>query len=314
MSSITHYLVPYTPYGSYIMKKQSALEKPSVMNAGCGSRMVLDRIADKWTALIIHVLSSGTKRHNELRRQITGVSQKMLTQTLRSLENDGLVERKVYPVVPPKVEYRLTPARQDAHRAAGSHLQMGGKAPVRTGSRAQPRVQSFALMSSLNPTSAPASNSLPSGASKRLLPWLVAVAFFMESLDTTILNTAVPAIAQALEGGAAEHEVGAGQLHVEPGGIHPDQRLDGGPLRHAPRVCVGHRPVHAGVVALRNFEQHPSAGGVPHSARLRRSHDGAGGPADAGADLRQIRTDPRHELRRHSRRWSVPCWGRSRAA
>jgi len=91
------------------MKKQSGLEKPSVMNAGCLSRLVLDRIADKWTALIIHMLSSGTKRHNELRRQITGVSQKMLTQTLRSLENDGLVERKVYPVVPPKVEYRLTP-------------------------------------------------------------------------------------------------------------------------------------------------------------------------------------------------------------
>jgi DNA-binding HxlR family transcriptional regulator len=78
------------------------------MNDQCGSRLVLDRIADKWTALIIHVLSGGTKRHSELRRQITGVSQKMLTQTLRSLEDDGLVERKVYPVVPPKVEYRLT--------------------------------------------------------------------------------------------------------------------------------------------------------------------------------------------------------------
>ena len=90
------------------MKKHSGLEKPCVMNPGCGSRLVLDRIADKWTALIIHVLSSGVKRHNELRRQISGVSQKMLTQTLRSLENDGLVERKVYPVVPPKVEYRLT--------------------------------------------------------------------------------------------------------------------------------------------------------------------------------------------------------------
>jgi len=79
------------------------------MNDKCGSRKALDRIADKWTALIIHVLSDGTKRNNELRRQITGVSQKMLTQTLRSLEDDGLVERKIYPVVPPKVEYRLTP-------------------------------------------------------------------------------------------------------------------------------------------------------------------------------------------------------------
>jgi DNA-binding HxlR family transcriptional regulator len=82
---------------------------PSVMNPECDSRKVLERIADKWTALIIHVLSSGTKRHNELRRQISGISQKMLTQTLRSLENDGIVNRKIYPVVPPMVEYSLTP-------------------------------------------------------------------------------------------------------------------------------------------------------------------------------------------------------------
>jgi DNA-binding HxlR family transcriptional regulator len=97
------------PIPDKTVKKQCSIGRPSVMNAACLSRLVLDRIADKWTALIIHVLSSGTKRHNELRRQITGVSQKMLTQTLRSLENDGLVERKVYPVVPPKVEYSLTP-------------------------------------------------------------------------------------------------------------------------------------------------------------------------------------------------------------
>ncbi len=79
------------------------------MDPECDSRKVLERIADKWTALIIHVLSGGTKRHNELRREISGVSQKMLTQTLRSLENDGLVNRKIYPVVPPRVEYSLTP-------------------------------------------------------------------------------------------------------------------------------------------------------------------------------------------------------------
>ena len=82
---------------------------PSVLDPECDSRKVLDRIADKWTALIIHVLSTGTKRHGELRRQISEVSQKMLTQTLRSLEDDGLVNRKVYPVVPPMVEYSLTP-------------------------------------------------------------------------------------------------------------------------------------------------------------------------------------------------------------
>jgi DNA-binding HxlR family transcriptional regulator len=92
------------------MRSERPIASPaSVMNPECASRKVLERIADKWTALIIHVLSDGTKRHSELRRQISGVSQKMLTQTLRSLENDGLVERKVYPVVPPKVEYSLTP-------------------------------------------------------------------------------------------------------------------------------------------------------------------------------------------------------------
>jgi DNA-binding HxlR family transcriptional regulator len=79
------------------------------MDARCGSRMVLARIADKWTALVIHTLSDGTKRTCELRRAITGISQKMLTQTLRDLEDDGLVARKVHPVVPPMVEYSLTP-------------------------------------------------------------------------------------------------------------------------------------------------------------------------------------------------------------
>lgn len=89
--------------------KRKAGSNPCVMNPECDSREVLDRIADKWTALIIRVLSAGTKRHNELQREISGVSQKMLTQTLRSLERDGLVTRKVYPVVPPRVEYSLTP-------------------------------------------------------------------------------------------------------------------------------------------------------------------------------------------------------------
>lgn len=92
-----------------MIRKKTAAKIACVMNAQCGSRQALNRIADKWTALIIHVLATGTKRHGELRRAITGVSQKMLTQTLRSLEEDGLVERKVYPVVPPMVEYSLTP-------------------------------------------------------------------------------------------------------------------------------------------------------------------------------------------------------------
>jgi DNA-binding HxlR family transcriptional regulator len=70
--------------------------------------LVLDRIADKWTALVIQILAGGTMRYAALQREIGGISQKMLTQTLRSLERDGLVQRTVHPVVPPKVEYSLT--------------------------------------------------------------------------------------------------------------------------------------------------------------------------------------------------------------
>lgn len=79
-----------------------------VFRSACPSRQVLDRIADKWTALVIYALADGKLRHSELHRRIDGISQKMLTQTLRSLEADGLVARTVYPVVPPMVEYRLT--------------------------------------------------------------------------------------------------------------------------------------------------------------------------------------------------------------
>ena len=80
-----------------------------VLDADCPSRQVLDRIADKWTALIIRVLADGTHRFGQLQRRVGGISQKMLTQTLRELERDGLVERTVHPVVPPHVDYRLTP-------------------------------------------------------------------------------------------------------------------------------------------------------------------------------------------------------------
>lgn len=86
------------------------LSEPNVFNANCPTQQVLDTIANKWTVIVVYALSKGgTKRYSELQREIGGVSQKMLTQTLRNLERDGLVERKVYPVVPPKVEYCLTP-------------------------------------------------------------------------------------------------------------------------------------------------------------------------------------------------------------
>ena len=82
---------------------------------GCEVRQILDRIADKWSLLAIALLESRTLRFNELRREIDGISQRMLTVTLRQLERDGLVTRTVYPVVPPRVEYALTPLGQTLH-------------------------------------------------------------------------------------------------------------------------------------------------------------------------------------------------------
>ena len=91
---------------TYLMVRRKACD---VLNPACPSRQILDRIAEKWTALVIRALSDGTQRYSDVHRRIGGISQKMLTQTLRGLERDGLVGRKVYPVVPPRVEYRLTP-------------------------------------------------------------------------------------------------------------------------------------------------------------------------------------------------------------
>ena len=72
-------------------------------------REVLSRIGDKWSVLVIVLLGDSTRRFNEMRRMIEGISQRMLTLTLRGLERDGLVTRAVYPTVPPRVEYALTP-------------------------------------------------------------------------------------------------------------------------------------------------------------------------------------------------------------
>jgi DNA-binding HxlR family transcriptional regulator len=72
-------------------------------------RQTLDLIADKWVVAVLYVLSQGTKRYSELQREIGDISQRMLTRTVRDLERNGLVARKVYPVVPPMVEYSLTP-------------------------------------------------------------------------------------------------------------------------------------------------------------------------------------------------------------
>ena len=74
----------------------------------CPSRRLLDRIGDRWTVLIVGALDVGPRRFTEIAADVEGISQKMLTQTLRSLERDGFVSRTAYPVVPPHVEYELT--------------------------------------------------------------------------------------------------------------------------------------------------------------------------------------------------------------
>jgi DNA-binding HxlR family transcriptional regulator len=81
---------------------------PNVYKSICPSRQVLKRIGDKWIVLIIVILERGTIRFGTLRREIEGISQKMLTQTLRNLERDGLVKREVFAEVPVRVEYSLT--------------------------------------------------------------------------------------------------------------------------------------------------------------------------------------------------------------
>lgn len=78
----------------------------------CPVRGVLDRISDKWSMLLVMTLAGAPKRFNQLRREIPDISQKMLTQTLRDLQRDGLVARQVFDTKPPSVEYRLTPLGQ----------------------------------------------------------------------------------------------------------------------------------------------------------------------------------------------------------
>ncbi|QLE75373.1 helix-turn-helix transcriptional regulator [Streptomyces rectiverticillatus] len=82
---------------------------------GCEVRQILDRVADKWSLLVIALLERRTLRFTELRREVDGISQRMLTVTLRQLERDGLVRRTVHPVVPPRVDYELTPLGTTLH-------------------------------------------------------------------------------------------------------------------------------------------------------------------------------------------------------
>ena len=81
---------------------------PGDPDPACPVRSILDRVGDKWTALVISHLASGPLRFTEIKRLVTGISQRMLTETVRGLERDGVLLRTVYPTIPPKVEYSLT--------------------------------------------------------------------------------------------------------------------------------------------------------------------------------------------------------------
>ena len=88
--------------------------------SGCRIREILDRVGDKWSLQVIFHLGDGPQRFTGLKRSIDGVSQRMLTVTLRGLERDGIVSRTMYPVIPPRVEYALTPLGTTLLDAAGT--------------------------------------------------------------------------------------------------------------------------------------------------------------------------------------------------
>jgi len=95
----------------------------NVLTVTCPSRTSLARIANKWSALIVIVLADGPRRFGDVRTAVEGISGKVLTETLRDLERDGLLQRRVYPDVPPRVEYELTTLGHTLHaplRALGT--------------------------------------------------------------------------------------------------------------------------------------------------------------------------------------------------
>ena len=89
-------------------RRQDARTSYDAFMATCPARKLLDRISDKWVSLLLIALAGGPQRYSDLNRTIAGVSQKMLTQTLRRLERDGLLTRTITPSVPVRVDYQLT--------------------------------------------------------------------------------------------------------------------------------------------------------------------------------------------------------------
>ncbi|GGM74497.1 putative transcriptional regulator [Longimycelium tulufanense] len=100
-----------------VINQLTAAYEPDLYNPDCPTRVVLDRIGDRWTALVVLLLAERSpRRFTELRQGVGGIAPKVLTQTLRAMERDGLVKRTVYAEVPPRVEYELTPLGDSLRR------------------------------------------------------------------------------------------------------------------------------------------------------------------------------------------------------
>ncbi len=97
----------------------------------CHAREVLQRVGDKWSVFVIDLLGQGTMRFGELHRSIDGITARMLTVTLRGLERDGIVTRTIHPVIPPRVEYALTPMGRTLLRHHRPARQLVGQPPAR---------------------------------------------------------------------------------------------------------------------------------------------------------------------------------------
>jgi DNA-binding HxlR family transcriptional regulator len=114
-----------------VITLRSSVKPPAEVErtpTNCHAREMLVRIGDKWSVYVIHVLGdAGTLRFSELRGRVEGISQRMLTVTLRGLERDGLVARKIYPEVPPRVEYALTPLGKTLRQLVRSMIEWSGK-------------------------------------------------------------------------------------------------------------------------------------------------------------------------------------------
>ena len=95
-----------------------------------GVASVLSRIGDKWSVLVIMMLGDGPRRFNELKRMIGGISQRMLTLTLRGLERDGLVKRTIFPTIPPRVDYELTDLGRGLSGASQGARRLGPRQPA----------------------------------------------------------------------------------------------------------------------------------------------------------------------------------------